>query len=319
MLVRFWGTRGSLPTPMNAADVRAKLVSALGKANGRSFADEAEIKAFVDGELPFETAGAFGGNSSCVEIEPGGDEHIICDMGSGLRAMGQEIMKKHGPGNPQTYNIFMSHPHWDHIMGLPFFPPAYIPGNKLRIHACHEVMEKALRIQQSAPCFPVPFDFLGSDIEFVTLETGEAYDIAGCQVTAILQPHSGDSYGYRFEQDGKSVVYSTDGEHKLESEEETERFVAFYKEADLVIFDAMYTMADMISVKEDWGHSSKIIGVDLCHRARVKHYCMFHHEPMFDDAMLATILEETRRYEEIMREDHELHVSSAYDGLEISV
>jgi phosphoribosyl 1,2-cyclic phosphodiesterase len=134
-----------------------------------------------------------------------------------------------------------------------------------------------------------------------------------------VQPHHGDSYGYRFEHDNKAVVYSTDAEHKLESETETAEFVEFFKAADLVIFDAMYTMADMISVKEDWGHSSNIIGVDLCHRAGVKHYCMFHHEPVFGDKALADILTETIRYEEIIRDGHELKVSSAYDGLEIVI
>ena len=115
------------------------------------------------------------------------------------------------------------------------------------------------------------------------------------------------------------MVYSTDAEHKLESEEETAEFVDFFKSADLLIFDAMYTMADMISVKEDWGHSSNIIGVDLCHRAGVKHYCMFHHEPVFGDKALSEILAETIRYEEIIRDGDALKVSSAYDGLEIVI
>ncbi|MDA0240294.1 MAG: MBL fold metallo-hydrolase [Proteobacteria bacterium] len=318
MLVRFWGTRGSLPVALGHDGIRDKVFKALSKANGQSFADDAAINRFIDDQLPFTVRGGFGGNSSCVELDLESDEHIICDMGSGLRGLGQKIMQTQG-GGPRIFNFFMSHVHWDHIMGFPFFVPAYIPGNKIRIHGCHETMEEALRKQQSDPCFPVHFDFLGSDIEFVKLKPGETYEVAGVSVRAILQPHHGDSFGYRFEKDGKAVVYSTDGEHKMESEEETERFVEFFRGADVVVFDSMYSLADMMSMKEDWGHSSNVIGVDLCHRAGVKHYCMFHHEPIFDDEAIDKILNETIRYEEITRDGAALKVSTAYDGLEIEL
>jgi ribonuclease BN (tRNA processing enzyme) len=115
------------------------------------------------------------------------------------------------------------------------------------------------------------------------------------------------------------VIYSTDAEHKLESETETQLMVDFYRNADLVIFDAMYSMADMVTIKEDWGHSSNTIGVDLCLRANAKHLCMFHHEPVYDDEMIHTVLQETIHYEEIMREGNPLRVSTAYDGLVIHV
>lgn len=319
MLVRFWGTRGSLPTPLSGDGIRKKVFSALSTANGRTFADDTAIDEFIDTELEFPVRSGYGGNSACVEIEAGRGEYLICDMGSGLRELGQRVIETHGAGTPQTFNFFMSHPHWDHIMGLPFFTPAYIPGNKLRIHTCHAIMEEALRQQQSDPCFPVNFDFFGSDIEFILLEPGTTYDVAGVEVRAIRQPHHGDSYGFRFEADGKSAVYSTDAEHKLKSKEETDAFIEFYRNADVVIFDAMYSMADMMTMKEDWGHSSNIVGVDLCHRAEAKHYCMFHHEPIFDDETIHNVLEETTRYEEIMRKDHALKVSTAYDGLEIEL
>ena len=160
---------------------------------------------------------------------------------------------------------------------------------------------------------------LGSHITFVPLEPDQWYEIDGFRVKAKFQPQSGDSYGYRFEQDGKAVVYSTDAEHKFASEVEAAAMIDFYRGSDLVIFDAIYSLADMITIKEDWGHSSNTIGVDLYLQAQVKHYCMFHHEPAFDDDMLYTVLQETRRYEEIMREGHILKVSIAYDGLILEV
>jgi phosphoribosyl 1,2-cyclic phosphodiesterase len=251
----------------------------------------------------------------------GGEHYTVCDMGSGLRCLGQQVMEKHGPDQPQVFNFFMSHVHWDHIMGFPFFPPAYVPGNTIHIHGCHEVaiLEEAFRRQHSDPCFPVHWDQLRASISFVQLETERWYEIDGLRVKAKLQPHPGDSYGYRFEKDGKALVYSTDGEHKLQSEIETQRMIEFYRDADLVVFDAMYSLREMIDAKQDWGHSSNVIGVDLCLRAGAKHYCMFHHEPAYSDETIHSVLGETRRYAEIVREQKPLQVSTAYDGLVLEV
>ena len=118
----------------------------------------------------------------------------------------------------------------------------------------------------------------------------------------MLQRHTGDSYGYRFEAQGKVLVYS----HRFRAPagadpEHTERFVQFFRDADLVIFDAMYSLADAISVKADWGHSSNVVGVELCQLAGARHLCLFHHEPVFDDAAIEAMLAETRRLEEITR------------------
>ena len=316
MLIRFWGTRGSLPVSLNAAGVRRKVRTALMRADGRRFGSEAEAERFMDESLDFTTCHTWGGNSPCVEIE-GGDGYVLCDMGTGLRAFGQRFAEGGGLSRPTTFHIFMSHVHWDHIMGLPLFAPAYVPHNTLLIHGCHEGIEHALRRQHSAPSFPVDFDQLPSDIRFIRLEHGVTHEVAGLSISTLRQDHSGESYGYRFERDGKSVVYATDAEHRLDNAEDTERVVDFFRDADLVIFDAMYSLADATSVKQDWGHSSNVIGVDLCHRARVKHYCMFHHEPLQDDEAIHRVWRETQRYEELMREDHALRVSSSWDGMEI--
>ena len=147
-----------------------------------------------------------------------------------------------------------------------------------------------------------------------------AHEVAGVRVTTMLQRHGGDSYGYRFEGGERSVVYSTDSEHPLAEAEHTERFVEFFRDADLVIFDAMYSLADSISVKADWGHSSNVVGVELCQLARARHLCLFHHEPVFDDAAVDAVLAETRRLEEITRgAAPPLRVSAAYDGLAIEL
>jgi phosphoribosyl 1,2-cyclic phosphodiesterase len=319
MKVFFWGTRGSLPVPLSASQVRDKIMVALIRAGGRNLATPEAAQAFVENELTFPESATFGGNSSCVQIETGGPDYLICDLGSGARELAVQAIARHGPKAPQTYHVLMSHVHWDHIMGFPFFIPAYIPGNRIRIHGCHAVLEQAFRAQNGAPSFPVDFSKLPATIEFVTLEPDRAVEICGFTVTPMKQHHEGDSYGYRLEKDGKTVIYTTDSEHKLDEPSVIERFAAFFRDADLVIFDAMYSLADAVSVKEDWGHSSNIVGLELCQLARARHLCLFHHEPVFDDHRIHQILQETIRLEEITRQDHKVTVSAAYDGLVIDL
>jgi phosphoribosyl 1,2-cyclic phosphodiesterase len=316
--VRFWGTRGSIPVALTTADVRDKLAMALLQASGRTFKNYEDAHAFATSELDFSLTHTFGGHTPCVEIEVPGDEYYVCDMGSGARPFGVHVLARQAR-RPATINIFMSHVHWDHIMGFPFLGPAYVPGTTIRIHGCHEVLEHAFRLQQSPPCFPVTFEQLGAKIEFIRLTPDRPYAINGLTVTPHLQLHGGDSYGFRFEHDGKSVIYSTDSEHKLENRTEAEAFANFFRNADVVIFDAMYALAEAISVKADWGHSSNIVGVELCQMARAKHLVLFHHEPANNDATLEGLLKEARRFEELTRGDHALKVSAAYDGLEIDL
>ena len=316
--VRFWGTRGSLPVALTAAGLQARLREVLRAARGQPLDSDADIDRLL-ARLPFALAGTYGGHSSCVQILADGSDWLVCDMGSGLRALGQAAMAQRA-GKPQTFHIFMSHLHWDHIMGLPFFVPAFIPGNRVFIYGSHAELEMALRRQQEPPSFPVGFDTIFEGrVQFVHLEPGVAHEVAGMRVTTMLQRHAGDSYGYRFEAGGKVLVYSTDSEHPLADPAHTERFVQFFGGADLVIFDAMYSLADAISVKADWGHSSNVVGVELCQLAGARHLCMTHHEPVFDDAAIDAMLAETRRLEEITRNGPALRISAAYDGLDVAL
>ncbi len=319
MLIRIWGSRGSLPVSLGTTALQKKLVKALVAASGRNLDTEDKARAFLAGMPDFAVSHTFGGNSSCVQIDAGGAEYVILDMGSGARELGNSIFAEHGPQKTHTFHVFMSHVHWDHIMGFPFFAPASHPGNHIRIYGCHDELEQGFRRQHGAPSFPIEFDRLPARIEFVQLQPGRRYDIAGLAVTAKPQSHSGHSFGYRFERDGKSVVYSTDSEHKLEDLHEAEEFASFFRGADLVIFDAMYSLADAISVKEDWGHSSNIVGVELCQMAGAKRLCLFHHEPISDDEHLAGIWRDTLRLEEITRSGAPLEILAAYDGLEIVI
>ncbi len=318
MKLHFWGTRGSIPVSMTGVDVRAKLRHALLGAAQLPALTTATVDAYID-TLGFDVASTFGGHSSCVQIVTDSPEHVILDLGSGARPLGQSMLARFGAARPQTYHVFMSHLHWDHIMGFPFFLPIFIAGNRIVIHACHAQVEQAFRRQHGSPSFPVEFEQLAAMVEFDVLLPGKRYQIAGLEVSARLQRHSGDSYGWRFERGGKAVVYSTDSEHALDEAAELAAIVDFFAGADAVVFDAMYSLADAISVKADWGHSSNIVGVELCRAAGAKRLVMFHHEPAYDDAQILGVLNETRRFEEITREGRPLDVLSAWDGLELAL
>ena len=320
MLVRFWGTRGSLPVSMTASQVRAKVVGAVSAANGRRFGSHSDVEKFVDDELDFSISGTYGGCTSCIEIDKGDDEFLICDMGSGLRNFGLDSLRRKKSEKPSIYHIFMSHLHWDHIMGFPFFVPAFVPGNRINFYGGHATIEEALFRQQEKISFPVPLEFMNADISYRTLETGRRYELAGCAVELIKQRHDNDSYGFKFIKDNRKIIYTTDSEHKIEDEESNSEFAEFFSEADLVIFDTMYSLADSITLKEDWGHSSGVMAVDLCHRAAVGKLAMFHHEPAYDDAMVQDQFKEVLQYEELTRgANKKLTVLCAYDGLEINV
>jgi anti-anti-sigma factor len=319
MRIHFWGSRGSLPAPVAGAAVRGKIRDALLASRGRDLVTDEAIDSFIDRELPFSSRSTYGGNTACVELVTGGDEYVLCDLGTGLREFGRQILAEHGPQRKHCYNVFLSHLHWDHVMGFPFFAPAYIPGNVIRIHGCHKSMRDALRHQHQEPGFPVDFESLGATIEFVELEPGRTHQVAGLSVLPIRQFHAGDSYGYRFSRGEKAIVYSTDCEHKYSTLDGSYPFVHFYRNADVLIFDAMYSLADTVSVREDWGHSNNIVAVELAQAAQVKRLVLFHHEPACDDRMIEAVFGETVRFEEISRDGHKVEVIAAYDGLDLIV
>lgn len=318
MKIRFWGTRGSIPCSLTATEVRAKIIAALQGAKHLNLDQDDKILAYVD-SLDFQTQGSFGGHTSCVQVKTAQKEHIIFDMGSGARPLAGSILAEQGKQTAQTYHIFMSHLHWDHIMGFPFFTPVYLPGNHIFIHSCHDEAEFAFRRQMASPSFPVDFSDLEAKVEFCWHPPGEVVQIGDVEVYAKKQLHSGDSYGWRLSYQGKSLVYSTDSEHKIEDIAEREAFTEFFKAADVVIFDAMYSLTDAISVKADWGHSSNILGIELCHAAAAKQLVLFHHEPVHNDAKIAKILQQSQDYARLYSEDNQLIIHSAYDGLEIEL
>jgi phosphoribosyl 1,2-cyclic phosphodiesterase len=315
MQAYFWGARGSLPASTKADQIRGKMVAALQAARGQTFASMEALESFVDRDLPFAVRGAYGGNTACVEIK-GGDSYVLCDAGTGLRDFGQSLAPF---DKPAVFHLFISHLHWDHIQGFPFFTPAFVPGNRIHIYGGHADLEQAFRQQQQPPFFPVPFQAMGAEISFTVLETGKPYTIAGLTVQCIRQNHPGDSYGYAFGRNGKKVVYSTDSEHKREADSPSYPYLDFIHGADLLVFDAQYTLLDAMGVKENWGHSSNIVAVELALAGQVKRLCLFHNEHTYDDTKLDHFLTDTRAFANLQDAAGPLEIFLAYDGLSIPV
>jgi phosphoribosyl 1,2-cyclic phosphodiesterase len=320
MLVRFWGTRGSLPVSQSYDAALTRVVRALMIARGRSFADEAEAAEFAREELDFATHGSYGGATACVEIEGDESAFVVCDLGSGLRGFGDSALRRCAEGHPRVYHVFLSHLHWDHIMGFPFFRPAYESGATIVIHSGHRDAEAALYRQQESISFPVPFEELKARISFEVHHPLEPFEAAGLQVSMIRQTHANGSFGYRFERGGKAVVYSTDAEHKPDDMEAESDIESFFEKADLVVCDTMYSLGDAVTLKQDRGHGTNVVAVDLCQAAGARRLALFHHEPSHSDTQIQQMYYETVRYEELVRGGRpKLEVLCAYDGLEIAV
>ncbi len=321
MNIIFWGSRGSLPFSLTTDKIEEKIFTAIKEAQKFSLESDSEIHKFIHNKLPFSVRSTFGSNTSCVEIRHG-NENIICDAGSGIRDFGNYYMRSGKIARNEaskTFHIFMSHLHWDHLQGFPFFVPIYIPGIKINIYSCHKEVEKAFVQQQEPPFFPVSFRELKSDIIFHQIEPGQQLNIDGLSVEAIKQNHPGDSYGFKFESGEKKFVYSTDSEHYADSEVEEYPYIQFIKNADILVFDAQYSLRDAIDTKLNWGHSSNLTAVELAVRANVKKLILFHSEHTFDDTQLEDFLKATRKYRLIHDPDSQLEIDTAYDGMSIKI
>jgi len=318
MEVQFWGTRGSLPASVATEDIRLKVKTALEIAVEKEIGTDSSIDDFIDAELPFWVRGTYGTNTPCVEIRDG-DDVIIFDAGSGLRDFGNNFLKTQGFTAPRNFHIVLSHIHWDHIQGFPFFVPIYLEGTQITIYGCHPELRKAFSTQQSTPLFPLEFKDLAAGVDFEILSPGKWHEIAGFRVLAKEQNHPGRSFGYRIEKQGKAIVYSTDSEHKNKREEDLKPFVEFLKDADLLIFDAQYTLADSWTVKQDWGHSNNVIGIELSQEAGVKHLVLFHQDPTVRDQTLDKLLKDSRKLASLLHKGGSIEVSVARDGMVIKV
>jgi phosphoribosyl 1,2-cyclic phosphodiesterase len=256
-----------------------------------------------------DTAGV-GGNTSCVEVRCGATR-LILDAGTGIRRLGDALL---GQG-PVEATVLLSHLHWDHIQGLPFFVPAYLPSTRLEIVGSAgggASLGSVLAGQMTAPVFPVRLDELGADLRLREVRSGDTFGAGEARVRAVRLNHPGGVLAYRIEHEGRSVVYATDTEHYACVDPALR---ALAEGADVLIYDSQYTpeeyRGDAGRSRVGWGHSTYVAGAELAKAAGVGQYVLFHHDPQRSDAGV----------DDLERRARELFAPSvaAREGMEIGV
>jgi phosphoribosyl 1,2-cyclic phosphodiesterase len=224
-----------------------------------------------------------GGNTSCVEVNCG-ETRLILDAGTGLRRLGDALLA----GGPVDATLLLSHLHWDHIQGLPFFVPAYLRSTRLEVVGTGggaASLRSVLAGQMTAPVFPVRLDELGADLRVREVRSGDAFDVGEVRVRAVRLNHPGGVLAYRIEHAGRSVVYATDTEHYACVDPALR---ALAEGADVLIYDSQYTpeeyRGDGGRSRVGWGHSTYVAGAELARAAGVGRYLLFHHDPQRTDA-----------------------------------
>lgn len=231
-----------------------------------------------------------GGNTACLEVTAG-ETRIILDAGTGLRTLGNERMQ-HGPRHS---TILLSHLHWDHVCGLPFFTPIYVPGHRVEIASGPNgvlPLEDAIRSLFKAPFFPVDYADLAGQVTTRELRVNDRFTIGDITITMAKLNHPDPVYGFRLEHDGHSIVYATDTEHFACVDPTLKKLAAG---ADILVYDAQYTPAEY-PAKVGWGHSTWQAGAELARAAGVAQLVLFHHDPARTDAQVAQIEADARAH-----------------------
>lgn len=306
MKVRFWGVRGSIPVP--------------GRATSR-----------------------YGGNTSCVEVRPHGGPPIIIDAGTGLRRLGKALMEESFRDGRGQAAILISHTHWDHVQGLPFFSPLYRAGNRIEIFARRRDthLEAVFSQQHGAPYFPVPLSAMQADMSFHALTEDATFDLGRAKVTSTRLNHPWIALAYRIEVDRAAVVYCSDTapftdlllgrefvvqppslddplppDIAAELAKLRAGVIALARGADLLIYDTQFTLAEY-RLRPHWGHSHPDDAIAIARDAAVKRLCLYHHAPLRSDDENDAIL---ARYRTVCRDSGDaFEVISAYEGLEIDL
>lgn len=278
--IKLWGVRGSLPTPQSPAAIEVSQRKLFHLFFDQGYSSKNEIDPFFS-SLPVSLTGGYGGNTMCAQVI--NDENsLFIDCGSGLRNAGFELLSGPCGKGKGAVHILMTHFHWDHLIGLPFFIPLFIPGNTIHFYAVQENLEKAIRQVLKKPWFPVDFDDRtkrGAEVVFHRLEPRKQILINDFSVTPYHLDHPDPCWGYRIEKNNRSYVHAVDTECKRNNRELLKEDTGLYENGDLMLFDAQYSLLES-ATKMDWGHSTSNLGLDLGRAFNIKKIVFTHHDPM---------------------------------------
>lgn len=316
MFVKFYGCRGSLPTPTPIHDHQEKLRDILSQVRPEDIESPESIEKFI-GALPFYLRSTYGGNTSCIYINVEGT-HVILDMGSGLRALGMDLLTKDFGTKSDEMFVFISHTHWDHIQGLPFFVPAYLEGNTINFYSPHVRLQDKLEMQQYTQYFPVSLAEMGAQFNYHHMQEKLKYNISNFKVSSMRLNHPNNSYAFKIEYKDKKIVYATDSEFNDQSLDFLKHCIDFFHQADVLIFDSQYTSKESFE-KLHWGHSSANTAIDIGLKSEVQRLVFFHHDPAYSDKKLSALYREVLHYRDMVSKNTNIELMPAYDGLEIQL
>ncbi|MBF0440702.1 MAG: MBL fold metallo-hydrolase [Oligoflexales bacterium] len=323
MKMKFWGTRGSLPRSYSNQDFNNFVKELINKAESKGISTLKEFSNAMN-DAKFGAPLLLGGHTSCTEIIHE-KEHFFIDSGTGITDAAVQVLKE----GQNEFRLFQTHMHWDHIMGLPFFLPIYIPGIRITIYHVHPITPEYIKLQFNGVNFPVPWEQLGSTIEFKKINLYEKMQFGSVTVSAFCLDHPGGSFGYRFDAGGKSIAIGVDGEYKRLTPENLGNDLKYFQNLDLLTFDAQYAMNELVR-RFDWGHCTPSIGVDLALREGVKTLVLNHHDSRRTEADSFKMLKDAKdhlktqlpAYQEIwnrLKQPKGPNVLLGYDGLEIDL
>ena len=283
----------------------------------KGFSDTHEIDHFIQ-QLPSPLSGITGGNTTCITVSSEKQEWIV-DMGSGARVLGDRLMKsKAGKGQAEIH-IFITHTHWDHICGIPFFKPLYIAGNIINFYSPLADLHERLQYQQNEKFFPLPFDDMPATKKFHLVKPGQKINFENnIVIDGLPLKHPSGSFAYRFTDQNRRFIFATDVEFSGEFlEHDDEVTDSFFQNADLLVMDAQYTLDESMQ-KFDWGHTSLSMVVNCAVRWGVKNVMFTHHEPSYSDFKLLENLEFGENHA-LALDNHSLKVHMAREGVKVKL
>lgn len=252
--------------------------------------------------VPGQQTVKFGGNTPCLEVQGNRNSTLIFDAGSGIRLLGNKIAEE---SRQQEINVFITHKHWDHIQGLPFFRPLYLEGCKINLYApatSIEEVKNIISVQMLPKYFPVGEEVFNAEINYIPITENEKIKIDNLLIESIHTHHSKETFAYKINEGEKSVIYMTDNElyfdvdadePNIESVEKLNAdLVEFCKNTELLIHDTMYSPEDY-KLRRNWGHSCSTTVAYFAALAKVRQLMFFHYEPDYNDEMISELCRKT--------------------------